>query len=149
MLLRTFLRAKIHRATVTAADLDYVGSVSIDAALMDAADLDHMEQVEIYDISNGQRLRTYALRGERDSGEIQINGAAAHLVEPGDRVIIAAYAQIDRSEVADFLTRIEMVRPELGTFAAVDWLPLGTEDSGGPLIGEAPDKKVVLNGISG
>ncbi len=109
MMLRTFLRAKIHRATVTAADLDYVGSVSIDADLLDAADLDHLEQVEILDITNGSRLTTYVLRGPAGSGEIRINGAAAHLVSPGDLVIIVAYAQLDRSEVAGHRARIVLV----------------------------------------
>jgi len=111
MLLRTFLRAKIHRATVTAADLDYVGSVTIDADLMDAADLDHLERLDVYDITNGARLTTYALRGRRGTGEIQINGAAAHLVRPGDLVILAAYAQLDRSEVADHVARVVLVDP--------------------------------------
>lgn len=109
MMLRTFLRAKIHRATVTAADLDYVGSVSIDADLLDAADIDHLEQVEIFDLTNGARLTTYVLRGQAGSGEIQINGAAAHLVSPGDMVIIVAYAQLDRSEVAGHQARIVLV----------------------------------------
>ena len=109
MQLRTFLRAKIHRATVTGADLDYVGSVTLDADLMDAADLDHLERVEIYDISNGSRLATYALRGRRGSGEVQINGAAAHLVRPGDLVIIAAFAQVDRTELDSFRARVVLV----------------------------------------
>lgn len=109
MMLRTFLRAKIHRATVTDADLEYVGSITIDADVMDAADLDHLEQVDVYDITSGARLTTYALRGEPASGEIQINGAAAHHVQPGDLVIIAAYAQLDRSEVADHRGRIVLV----------------------------------------
>ena len=109
MLLRTFLRAKIHRATVTAADLDYVGSVSIDAELLDAADMDHLEQVHIWNVSNGNRLTTYALRAPAGSGEIQINGAAAHHMQPGDVVIISAYAQLDRSEVADHVARVVMV----------------------------------------
>jgi aspartate 1-decarboxylase len=109
MMLRTFLRAKIHRATVTAADLDYVGSVSIDADLLDAADIDHLEQVEILDLTNGARLTTYVLRGQAGSGEIQINGAAAHLVNPGDMVIIVAYAQLDRTEVAGHRARIVLV----------------------------------------
>lgn len=111
MMLRTFLRAKIHRATVTAADLEYVGSVTIDGDLMEAADLDHLEQVEIYDITNGSRISTYALRGARGSGEVQINGAAAHHVRPGDLVIICAFAQLDRSEVADHVARIVLVSP--------------------------------------
>ena len=109
MMLRTFLRAKIHRATVTAADLDYVGSVTIDAELMDAAGIDHLEQLDILDVTNGARLTTYALRGEPGSGEVQINGAAAHLVHPGDTVILAAYAQIDRSELATHRARIVLV----------------------------------------
>ena len=109
MMLRTFLRAKIHRATVTAADLDYVGSVSIDADLLDAADIDHLEQVEILDLTNGSRLTTYVLCGQAGSGEIQINGAAAHLVNPGDMVIIVAYAQLDRTEVAGHRARIVLV----------------------------------------
>jgi len=109
MLLRTFLRAKIHRATVTAADLEYVGSVTLDADLMDAADIDHLERIEIYDITNGNRLTTYALRGRRGSGEVQINGAAAHLVRPGDRVILAVYAQVDRTELASYRARVVLV----------------------------------------
>jgi len=109
MLLRTFLRAKIHRATVTDADLDYVGSVTIDADLMQAVDLDHLEQVEIWDITNGARISTYAMRGRSGSGAVQINGAAAHHVHPGDLVIIAAYAQVSRSEIADFRARVVMV----------------------------------------
>jgi len=109
MMLRTFLRAKIHRATVTAADLDYVGSVTIDGELMDAAGIDHLEQLDILDITNGARLTTYALRGPDGSGEIQINGAAAHLVHPGDTVILAAYAQVDRSELATHRARIVLV----------------------------------------
>lgn len=109
MLLRTFLRAKIHRATVTMADLDYVGSVTIDADLMDAADIDHLEEVDIYDITNGARLSTYALRGRAGSGEIKINGAAARLVNPGDLVILAVFAQLDRAEVATHRARIVLV----------------------------------------
>lgn len=84
-------RAKIHRATVTQADLDYVGSITIDQELLDAADILPHERVEIYNISNGNRLATYALKGAAGSGVIGINGAAAHLVSPGDMVIIAAY----------------------------------------------------------
>ena len=107
--LRTFLRAKIHRATVTGADLDYVGSVTIDGDLMDAADLDHLEQVDVYDLTNGARLTTYALRGPRGSGTLQINGAAAHLVHAGDLVILCAWEQVDRREVADHRARIVLV----------------------------------------
>ena len=87
---RTLLKSKIHRARVTRADLDYVGSITIDRDLMEAADLIGLEQVDIYNITTGARLSTYALIGEAGSGEIGINGAAAHLASPGDLVIIAA-----------------------------------------------------------
>lgn len=91
---RTMLRSKIHRATVTQADLHYVGSVTVDAALMEAADLLPGEQVAIVDITNGARLETYVIEGERDSGVIGINGAAAHLVHPGDLVILISYQTV-------------------------------------------------------
>jgi aspartate 1-decarboxylase len=92
------LKSKIHRATVSEANLAYEGSVTIDAELMQAADLLPWEQVQIYDCTNGSRLTTYAIPGEPGSGEICINGAAAHLVKPGDVVIIASYAQLDEAE---------------------------------------------------
>ena len=111
-MMRCFLRAKIHRATVTAADLDYVGSVTLDAHLMDAAGLDHLEQVEIYDVTRGSRLTTYALRGGAGTGEVQINGAAAHLIRPGDVVIIVAYAWLERREVAGHRARVVLVDGE-------------------------------------
>ena len=91
-MMRIMMKSKIHRATVTQADLDYVGSVTVDAALMEAADLLEGEQVAIVDITNGARLETYVIPGERGSGVIGINGAAAHLVQPGDLVIIMSYA---------------------------------------------------------
>ena len=106
---RCFLRAKIHRATVTAADLDYVGSITLDGDLMDAAGLDHLEQVEVYDVTRGTRLVTYALRGEPGAGEVQINGAAAHLVRPGDLVIVAVYAWLDPEEIPGHRARIVLV----------------------------------------
>jgi aspartate 1-decarboxylase len=105
-MLRTLLKSKIHRATVTEANLDYEGSVTIDAALMDAADLIPHERVEIYDVTNGARLATYAIPGERGSGKIAINGAAAHLVKPGDLVILASYAQLDDAAARDFEPRL-------------------------------------------
>lgn len=97
-MLRTMLKSKIHRATVTAADLDYVGSVTVDEDLMDAADLLPGEQVAIVDVTNGARLETYVIAGERGSGVLGINGAAAHLVHPGDVVILIAYGLMDRAE---------------------------------------------------
>ena len=97
-MMRIMMKSKIHRATVTQADLDYVGSVTLDAALMEAADLLEGEQVAIVDITNGARIETYVIPGERGSGVIGINGAAAHLVHPGDLVIIMSYAVLDDAE---------------------------------------------------
>jgi len=96
--MRIMMKSKIHRATVTQADLDYVGSVTLDAALMEAADLLEGEQVAIVDITNGARIETYVIPGERGSGVIGINGAAAHLVHPGDLVIIMSYAVVRDAE---------------------------------------------------
>jgi len=95
MFIRTMLKSKIHRATVTQADLHYVGSVTVDQNLMDAADLLAGERVAIVDVTNGARLETYVIPGVRGSGVIGINGAAAHLVHPGDLVILISYAQMD------------------------------------------------------
>lgn len=97
-MMRIMMKSKIHRATVTQADLDYVGSVTLDAALMDTADLLEGEQVAIVDITNGARIETYVIPGERGSGVIGINGAAAHLVHPGDLVIIMSYAVLSDAE---------------------------------------------------
>jgi aspartate 1-decarboxylase len=96
--MRIMMKSKIHRATVTQADLDYVGSVTLDAALMEAADLLEGEQVAIVDITNGARIETYVIPGERGTGVIGINGAAAHLVHPGDLVIIMSYAVLSDAE---------------------------------------------------
>ena len=96
--MRIMMKSKIHRGTVTQADLDYVGSVTIDSALMEAADLLEGEQVAIVDVTNGARIETYAIPGERGSGIIGINGAAAHLVHPGDLVIIISYAGLSDAE---------------------------------------------------
>jgi aspartate 1-decarboxylase len=106
MFTRTMLKSKIHRATVTRADLHYVGSVTIDVALMEAADLLPGEQVAIVDVTNGARLETYVIEGERGSGEIGINGAAAHLVHPADLVIIISYAQMDDALARRFQPRV-------------------------------------------
>jgi aspartate 1-decarboxylase len=96
--MRVMMKSKIHRATVTQADLDYVGSVAIDRDLMDAADLLEGEQVTIADITNGARLETYVIPAPRGSGTITINGAAAHLVQAGDLVIIMSYAVVEEAE---------------------------------------------------
>ncbi|SBS74849.1 aspartate 1-decarboxylase [uncultured Mycobacterium sp.] len=106
---RTMLKSKIHRATVTHADLHYVGSVTVDADLMDAADLLEGEQVTIVDIDNGARLETYAITGQRGTGVIGINGAAAHLVHPGDLVILIAYGVMDDAEARTYRPRVVFV----------------------------------------
>ncbi len=101
--------AKIHRATVTEADLDYEGSITIDLDLLEAAGMKVYEQVDVLDISNGNRLTTYTLPGERGSGEIKMNGAAAHLIHPGDLIIVIAYANFEESELADFHPTVVLV----------------------------------------
>src|SRR6184192_2964079 len=103
---RTMLKSKIHRATVTQADLDYVGSVTIDEDLMQAADLLPGEQVAIVDVTNGARLETYVIPGDRGSGVIGINGAAAHLVHPGDLVIVISYATLPDAEAKAFVPKV-------------------------------------------
>lgn len=106
---RTFLYSKIHRATVTDADLHYEGSISIDLDLVDAAGLMLNERVEIYNVTNGNRFATYVIEGERGSGMIQINGAAAHLATRGDIVIIAAYCELTSEEIAGHQPRVVLV----------------------------------------
>ena len=105
-MMRIMMKSKIHRATVTQADLHYVGSVTLDAALMEAADLLEGEQVAIVDITNGARIETYVIPGPRGTGVIGINGAAAHLVHPGDLVIIMSYAVLDDAEARAMQPRV-------------------------------------------
>lgn len=106
---RTMLKSKIHRATVTQADVDYVGSVTVDEDLMDAADLLPGEQVAIVDVTNGARLETYVIAGQRGSGVVGINGAAARLVHPGDLVILISYGQMDQAEARRYPPRVVFV----------------------------------------
>ena len=108
-MLRTMMKSKIHRATVTQADLHYVGSVTVDEDLLDAADLLPGELVHIVDITNGARLETYTIAGERGSGVIGINGAAARLVQPGDLVILIAYGQMETAEAREYQPRVVFV----------------------------------------
>ena len=98
---RRMMKSKIHRATVTDANLNYVGSITIDTDLMAAADLLEWEQVAIVDIDNGNRFETYVIPGEAGSGAMCLNGAAARLVHPGDRIIVISYADYDSAELAD------------------------------------------------
>ncbi|WP_140908927.1 aspartate 1-decarboxylase [Cognatiluteimonas lumbrici] len=98
----TLLKAKIHRATVTHAELHYEGSCAIDGRLLDISGIREYEQVHIFNVNNGQRFVTYAIRAEEGSGIISVNGAAAHRAQPGDLVIICAYAGLDEAEAANF-----------------------------------------------
>ncbi|GGP32511.1 aspartate 1-decarboxylase [Streptomyces capoamus] len=106
---RTMLKSKIHRATVTQADLHYVGSLTLDAELMEQADLLPGELVHIVDVNNGARLETYVIEGDRGSGVVCINGAAARLVHPGDIVIIIAYGSVEDGEAAALKPRVVFV----------------------------------------
>jgi aspartate 1-decarboxylase len=108
-MLRPMLVAKIHRATVTSADLHYVGSITVDADLLDAADLLPGQQVDVVDVTNGARLTTYVIPGERGSGILCINGAAAHLVDPGDIVILIAYGMLADGVAHTYVPRVVFV----------------------------------------
>ena len=98
---RMMCKSKIHRATVTGADLNYMGSITIDPELMEAADLLEYEQVHVVNINNGARFETYVIAGEAGEGEICLNGAAARLAQPGDKVIVISYAQYSEAELAE------------------------------------------------
>lgn len=106
---RPMMISKIHRATVTQADLHYVGSITIDADLMEAADLLPGQQVDVVDVTNGARLTTYAIPGDAGSGQICINGAAAHLVHPGDLVIVIGYGMLADAEARSFEPHVVFV----------------------------------------
>ncbi len=106
MMRRRMMKSKVHRATVTDANLHYVGSITVDRDLMDLADLLEYEQVAVVDIDNGARLETYVIEGARGSGDICLNGAAARLVSPGDRVIIISYAEYEDTELEGYTPTI-------------------------------------------
>lgn len=130
-MLRTMFHAKIHRATVTQADLHYVGSVTVDQDLLDAAGILPGELVSIVDVTNGARLETYTIAGERGSGVLGINGAAARLIQPGDVVILIAYAQMDDDEARTFQPTVVHVDAENRI------VELGTDPAEGLLDGVA------------
>ncbi len=109
---RTMLKSKIHRATVTDCDLNYVGSITIDPDLLEAADIFDYEQVAVVDVDNGARFETYTIPGERGSGEVKVNGAAARLVHTGDTIIVISYAQYDRAELLEYEPRVVHVNRE-------------------------------------
>jgi aspartate 1-decarboxylase len=117
--MRAMLKSKIHRAHVTGADLDYEGSITLDPILIEAADLLPYELVHVLDITNGARLETYVIEGERGKGEVVINGAAAHLVHKGDLVIVLAYASVSEEEAPHQLPKLLYVDEE-NKIASVD-----------------------------
>jgi aspartate 1-decarboxylase len=116
---RVMLKSKIHRATVTDCDLHYVGSITVDPDLLEAADIREHEQVHVVDIDNGARFETYTIAGERGSGELKINGAAARLVHRGDTVILISYAQYDEDELDSHAPQVVHVTRE-NRIAAID-----------------------------
>jgi aspartate 1-decarboxylase len=109
---RTMLKSKIHRATVTDCDLHYVGSITIDPELLEAADMFGYEQVAVVDVDNGARFETYTIPGERGSGEMKVNGAAARLVHRGDTIIVISYAQYDEAELRSHEPRVVHVNAD-------------------------------------
>jgi len=111
---RNFLRCKIHRATVTHADVDYEGSITIDRDLLDAAGLVPYEKVEVYNVTSGSRFETYAIEGAPGRGDIGVNGAAAHLARPGDKVIICCYAMLEEDEIGSHRPRLVFVDEQNG-----------------------------------
>ena len=103
---RTMLKSKIHRATITDSDLHYVGSITVDPELLEAADILEHEQVHVVDVDNGARFETYTIAGERGSGEMKVNGAAARLVHDGDTIIVISYAAYSREEMEHYEPRV-------------------------------------------
>ena len=117
---RLMLKSKIHRATVTDCDLHYVGSITIDPDLLEAADILEHEQVAVVDVDNGARFETYTIPGERGSGEMKINGAAARLVHRGDTIIVISYGQYDRAEMESYEPRVVHVEAKTNNIIDVD-----------------------------
>ena len=119
-MLRVMLKSKIHRATITGSDLHYVGSITRDADLLEAADMLEHEQVHVLDIDNGARFETYTIAGERGSGVVQINGAAARLVHEGDTIIVISYAHYDETELERYQPRVVHVQARTNRIITVD-----------------------------
>lgn len=111
-MIMTMLKGKIHRATVVQAELDYVGSITIDEALMEASGISEYEQVQIVDVNNGQRFETYVIAGERNSGMICLNGAAARMVQVGDKIIIMCYCGMSPDEMEGYAPKVVFVDDE-------------------------------------
>jgi aspartate 1-decarboxylase len=117
---RVMLKSKIHRATVTDCDLHYVGSITVDPDLLEAADIFEYEQVHVVDVDNGARFETYTIAGERGSGTIKVNGAAARLVHRGDTIIVISYAHYDRAELEHYEPRVVHVEATTNRIITVD-----------------------------
>ena len=117
---RVMLKSKIHRATVTDCDLHYVGSITIDPELLEAADILEHEQVHVVDVDNGARFETYTIAGERGRGEIKVNGAAARLVHRGDTIIVISYGQYERAEMKTYEPRVVHVERDTNRIIDVD-----------------------------
>jgi aspartate 1-decarboxylase len=117
---RVMLKSKIHRATVTDCDLHYVGSITVDPDLLDAADIVEHEQVHVVDVDNGARFETYTIAGERGSGDMCINGAAARLVHRGDTIIVISYGQYDEADLERYEPRVVHVQAETNRIITVD-----------------------------
>ena len=117
---RVMLKSKIHRATVTDCDLHYVGSITIDPDLLEAADILEHEQVHVVDVDNGARFETYTIAGERGQGEVKVNGAAARLVHHGDTIIVISYGQYDRVDMETYAPRVVHVEKDTNRIIDVD-----------------------------
>ena len=117
---RTMLKSKIHRCRVTGSDLHYVGSITVDADLLEAADIREHEQVHVVDVDNGARFETYTIAGQRGSGEIKVNGAAARLVHTGDTVIVISYASYDERELDRHEPKVVHVKAGTNEIITVD-----------------------------
>ena len=117
---RTMLKSKIHRATITDCDLHYVGSITVDPELLEAADILEHEQVAIVDVDNGARFETYTIAGERGSGEMKVNGAAARLVHRGDTIIVISYGQYDKADLEHYEPRVVHVEKDTNRIIDVD-----------------------------
>ena len=117
---RVMLKSKIHRATVTDCDLHYVGSITIDPDLLDAADMLEYEQVHVVDVDNGARFETYTIPGERGSGDMRVNGAAARLVHHGDTIIVISYGSYDEADLERYAPRVVHVEAETNRTITID-----------------------------
>ncbi len=118
------LKAKLHQARVTHSELEYEGSCAIDGLLLDEAGIKEYEQIHIYNLANGERFTTYAIRGQNGSGMISVNGAAAHKANPGDRVIICSYVQLDQKEAANFKPKLVYLDEQNNITRTSDQIPV-------------------------